>query len=541
MKTSKLSFADLCMLLMATLVLSCLAAMSLRRQRAVEMKASCLENLRKMAIGLHNYHSAYKRLPMGSGGTDGGSDDEPMLGNASRLSALVAVSPFIDEQMVWEQIANPFQHNGVSYPPMGPVPWFDPSAYPPWAERPETYVCPAEPDANKFPTASSYLVNYGDAVHDVGAPITIALAPYSTDRSSKRGACIRQQAVGFRDFLDGIAYTLLISEARMDSKVARNVPGLPAAPSKCIAAHKNDATEYWPDGRDACWADGSLRSTGFQTILPPNSPSATSHVGELEGVMSVSSHHMGGVHVMFADANVRFVLDSIDAGDASSPSVADPNHGAEGCAKPGSPSPYGLWGAIGTRASRERIQPMKDPNIVIPVRDLSAEEKKVLLTKPLETWKTADGESFQARLVNVERRSTAILMTESNEFKRVLLSDLSSKDAYRAAARDVDAKAKLNEDLVTDLQRAVELLNDGKVDKFLEDYVLLQPNKLPTKENLALMIKADQARFIVLLERTVKEVSMPQKKNVRDPQRKTRLRSGLQVQYIDGRWRIILH
>jgi hypothetical protein len=53
-----------------------------------------------------------------------------------------------------------------------------------------------------------------------------------------------------------------------------------------------------------------------------------------------------------ADGAVIFITDSIEAGDI--------HHGnvwlnGSGASIPGSASPYGLWGALGTRASRERI------------------------------------------------------------------------------------------------------------------------------------------------------------------------------------------
>lgn len=47
------------------------------------------------------------------------------------------------------------------------------------------------------------------------------------------------------------------------------------------------------------------------------------------------------------DGAVKFISDSIEAGDGSAPVVTSAN--------PGRVSPYGLWGALGTRASHEII------------------------------------------------------------------------------------------------------------------------------------------------------------------------------------------
>ena len=55
---------------------------------------------------------------------------------------------------------------------------------------------------------------------------------------------------------------------------------------------------------------------------------------------------------MMSDGSVRFVTDSIEAGDDSATVVT---LGGTGPSSAGSPSPYGLWGALGTRAAHEVI------------------------------------------------------------------------------------------------------------------------------------------------------------------------------------------
>ncbi|MEL6108890.1 MAG: hypothetical protein AAFU85_23015, partial [Planctomycetota bacterium] len=57
---------------------------------------------------------------------------------------------------------------------------------------------------------------------------------------------------------------------------------------------------------------------------------------------------------LMGDGAVIFFTDSIDAGDARNPMVWHLGAGATNNV-PGAQSPYGLWGALGTRASRETI------------------------------------------------------------------------------------------------------------------------------------------------------------------------------------------
>ena len=67
---------------------------------------------------------------------------------------------------------------------------------------------------------------------------------------------------------------------------------------------------------------------------------------------TAGSRHQGGCHVLMTDGAVKFITDSIEAGNSSAPDV---RNGGIGGSAPGSISPYGLWGALGTRASKEVI------------------------------------------------------------------------------------------------------------------------------------------------------------------------------------------
>jgi prepilin-type processing-associated H-X9-DG protein len=85
----------------------------------------------------------------------------------------------------------------------------------------------------------------------------------------------------------------------------------------------------------------------FLTILSPNSPScvndANPNSDSQVSLLSASSHHTGGVHAVFADGSVRFISDSIDTGNLGVATTL------------GGRSPYGVWGALGTKAGGETV------------------------------------------------------------------------------------------------------------------------------------------------------------------------------------------
>jgi hypothetical protein len=55
-----------------------------------------------------------------------------------------------------------------------------------------------------------------------------------------------------------------------------------------------------------------------------------------------------------ADGAVVFITDSIESGSQTAPTVH--RNGPPTYTAPGAASPYGLWGALGTRASKETIE-----------------------------------------------------------------------------------------------------------------------------------------------------------------------------------------
>ncbi len=67
------------------------------------------------------------------------------------------------------------------------------------------------------------------------------------------------------------------------------------------------------------------------------------------GLVSASSYHPGGVHILMGDAAVKFITDAVDTGNlnARPPSFDNPARITK--------SPFGAWGALGTKNGGESI------------------------------------------------------------------------------------------------------------------------------------------------------------------------------------------
>jgi hypothetical protein len=183
----------------------------------------------------------------------------------------------------------------------------------------------------------------------------------------------------FRDVLDGLSNTIAMGEIATDlgdSNISTSPPvegqtalgGNLAAiravrdnPGICDPFVNPERPRFWLNGgarlnfaRGFKWADANQMFSGCFTILPPNDIYCGRHnSNHLSGTAPMSSRHVGGAHVLMGDGAVIFITDSIEAGSRNQ---GDVWLNGTGNRVPGSASPHGLWGALGTRASSETIE-----------------------------------------------------------------------------------------------------------------------------------------------------------------------------------------
>ncbi|MGI9470019.1 MAG: DUF1559 domain-containing protein [Rubripirellula sp.] len=365
-------------------------------------RMSCSNNLKQVGLAVHNYHSAFKQLPTHGGGTgrDSGSWDASGAGgkdiavvtahNRLQLSIFVGLTPFLDQQGLWDQISKPYSSAAGIYPAMGPNPRIGlarlaNNPFDPWTTEIPTLRCPSDPGVG-LPAQgrTNYAACLGDALHLTadGLSDNSGRWPPSADVASKvrascRGVFVPRKQMKFRDVVDGLSNTIACGEIATDlgdfvittsSLPARDVgAGDPRNnPSVCISFADPERPRYWDpmfqtailarsgteNRRGYKWANFRPVFTGFLTVLPPNSGLCSINSSVSTGTWAASSRHQGGAHVMMADGAVVFISDSIDAGDSTAPAVRlDGRTSTRG--NSGSPSPYGLWGALGTRAGNE--------------------------------------------------------------------------------------------------------------------------------------------------------------------------------------------
>jgi len=368
--------------------------------REAARRMSCGNNFKQIGLAIHNYHAAFNKLPRHGSGT--WNDSAPNAWqrtnthNAGALSALVGLLPAIEQQALWEQISNPNNVGGI-WPAMGPHPTLggnpNRNLYRPWMTEIAGFRCPSDPGTG--PPAAGR-TNYGVCLGDsfdgtiftlpiqwqppsatVPSSFTITTGGSSSQRTYARGFFWHRVSGQFRDILDGLSNTIAMGEMSTDlgdmdsrTKVNRVLEinmAIAGGVNSCRAAGHVDPQRptFWCNGtncpqptgpggtlpasstqddRGMMWMFAHTGNTGVMTNLSPNKELCVDRWYEGGGAFTVSSRHQGGAHVLMGDGAVTFITDSIEAGNSNAPRVIA-----------GQQSPYGLWGALGTRGNKEIV------------------------------------------------------------------------------------------------------------------------------------------------------------------------------------------
>jgi prepilin-type N-terminal cleavage/methylation domain-containing protein len=333
-------------------ILIALLLPAVQQAREAARRTQCKNNMKQLGLALHNYHDVYGRFPYRKGGgvTIPGASGNAR-GNANRLSGYVGLLPYLEQAPLFAIIQAGDPAGGI--PVGGPPGW---AAWGPWNSPLNMLLCPSDGRDADTRRANNYMFNVGDTSRGVN------------NNRPVRGMFGYQNCVRIRDVTDGTSNTLAMSEhirfnrginavgaqevsVRMGQATA--VATINTNPGSCLAVADGD---YFVTGTvvkgmrgRALW-DGQAERNGFNTILGPNKPSCSRtnnpNADSNDSILPPSSFHTGGVQVLMTDGSARFISDNIDTGNLAAVTPA---------AAASSPSPYGVWGALGTKAGSEVI------------------------------------------------------------------------------------------------------------------------------------------------------------------------------------------
>jgi prepilin-type N-terminal cleavage/methylation domain-containing protein/prepilin-type processing-associated H-X9-DG protein len=342
--------------------------------------SQCLNNMKQVALAAQGHHEAKKALPPRAGGSGVfGSfanwpvngfgvqpSDHRMSSNGARRSGFVDLLPYMEYGFQFDNISA----GDANYAPGGPVAWW---GWGPWDTAPQTLGCPSDTGAF-FARGNNIAICMGDAVNIGSSNQTVRANTVSRGMwnylqyDSVTSKAITS-GVKFSECKDGLSKTLLISErvrAPNDTNwyaagtggvaprrgVIAQVTAVSSNPNACLTVVNGEqyvagtqVKGFW--GR--FWTDGQGERVGFNTVLAPNSPSCGSNGSNADNTVVVlppTSMHQAGVNVAFADGSTRFIANTIDTG----------NTGTAISFNSTAPSPYGVWGSLGTRSGEETVR-----------------------------------------------------------------------------------------------------------------------------------------------------------------------------------------
>lgn len=354
-------------------ILIALLLPAVQAAREAARRSQCTNNLKQLALAAHNFHDVYKRLPCGT--------NDPLwvkgftkFGTTSRIDCVdvysfrVTLLPYIEQRALYDVITgyckkasetNPYVWNTGDGNCNIPLPWATDNMYDgrdnPFETYIAAYVCPSDSNANTSQRTNvlgcgNYVGNRGDApVGDTWRETRGLFGP---------GNWVVIDMAGVRD---GTSNTVFVSETcagnadslagdvDIRSGIGTSVNPVRQAPAVCLNLRtaQNTISGSTTAAKARRWADSRNYYALFFTCLPPNTVSCGP---EREALITASSYHPGGVNAAFVDGSVRFISETIDAGDPTktlpAPNPSEP-HQYTG------PSIYGVWGALGTRSCND--------------------------------------------------------------------------------------------------------------------------------------------------------------------------------------------
>ena len=338
-----------------------LPAVQAAREAARRMQ--CTNNLKQLSLAVQNYHDVNNGLPAARA-LLGQSGYATNTGDASSargpFSTAIFLMPYLEQNPLYTTLLD---YCSVSHSPQLTHPWTDANPnFPALGTILEPFLCPSDGNGRQPSTDGhltgrlSYVTSRGDSMWNNNRhPNDEASAEAKT---SSRGVFRIGEFPNMSSVTDGTSNTIAFSEGLSAGQSGgRDIKGQLVTgmssmyngnsfPGPCLALKsgtqltKDASTAAWRCQR---WADGQICSTGFNTVLPPNSPNCSYSGDNVWGALSAQSNHSGGVNAAMLDGSVRFVSETIDCGDAYAYAVTSGK------------SPYGVWGAMGSAQGGETV------------------------------------------------------------------------------------------------------------------------------------------------------------------------------------------
>jgi prepilin-type N-terminal cleavage/methylation domain-containing protein/prepilin-type processing-associated H-X9-DG protein len=291
---------------------------AVQKVREAANRLKCQNNLKQLALAIHNYELTYTGLPPTSR-IQRLPDNTLQTGYAGPHARIL---PFIEQDNIYKGINLETLYGDLTNKTaVGHVV--------------STFLCPSEIRPEPLNHASFGLIGGVNYAFSMGDWYVWLGQNQSPPTRSAFGVNLSRR---WADFLDGTSNTLLLSEVKNYQTMVRdcgglsqisnpnNVPSPDADPLTVCPEYSGAGCTIFNNAHTQ-WAEMSVQHNGFTTAWPPNKRTPggpglslpdVDVVGMRERVggptfaaVTSRSYHTGGVNTAFADGSVRFTKQSI--------------------------------------------------------------------------------------------------------------------------------------------------------------------------------------------------------------------------------------
>jgi prepilin-type N-terminal cleavage/methylation domain-containing protein/prepilin-type processing-associated H-X9-DG protein len=288
---------------------------AVQKVREAAHRAQCADNLKQIALAMHNYESAQGHLPPAFRG-------EGAPAYFDSWSPLAELNPYLEQTAIYRQmdLSLPTYESTIPFDITGPNQFAVQQAV-------KSFLCPSD---------KMQPVTIGPAY---GVPVlgptnyafcngsgTNGGSPWEAD-----GAFVAQRPMRIADITDGTSNTAMASESTL-GEGTESASGPPPAPLSTVYGYLAGQplseqacarATLWNDERlrGFMWASGEIRCASYNHYFPPNAPQADCVTFDVRpgpqrytalGWRTARSRHSGGVNLALCDGSVRFIPDTID-------------------------------------------------------------------------------------------------------------------------------------------------------------------------------------------------------------------------------------
>jgi len=389
MKRIAFTLVELLVVIAIIGVLIALLLPAVQAARAAAARMTCQNHLKQLGIALHNYHDTHNSLPVGCGGpnamTKAGTHAHDQL-----WSCVTFLLPFFEQAAMYEVFTTSIGKTYTGGSGTGADARSPGQTFPPLHYNQATYnacapeyldllsakisvlMCPSDPYVDNY---YNYTNGTTSIILSTGAASRNAMCNYvycrgdwiadATDDTNRTAGSMKIRGLfgnriwfGMASATDGTSNTLAFSERAVGYKednaaIRGGIINIATRAnlingSLCLSTKSGGkliAQTGATIGKSGIgWIFDGRVTGGFTTVLAPNNPSCSSAIWydiSTFGISTPNSYHSGGVNALLLDGSVRFISDTIHAGNAGD---YQSDSGV---------SVYGVWGALGSKDGGE--------------------------------------------------------------------------------------------------------------------------------------------------------------------------------------------